>query len=278
MTNNSLSKTPYWDGNAKSFGVYVSKIEAYAKCMGAGDALDPVLMANCPTKSELAVIDVTNPTNMPLVELYKANKMLCAIIVLGQGKSHGIALLGKTKNDDYPNGLAYEFVAKAKKANKPSDASTMIELEIELEKLQLKGTRDFYNDVVGVLDKYEVTKTDHELLMLYCMNHTWISVIIDVEGEVLQGRFANGEELCIEVPDGFHEWYEGDVVLCMNVPLYGTKQAAYCFFKTFASRIKNMTYKQSFAWIGGKMGVFVALVDDVMVLGPPSLVEQVQHD
>jgi hypothetical protein len=70
----------------------------------------------------------------------------------------------------------------------------------------------------------------------------------------------------------------------MNVPLYGTKQAAYCFFKTFASRIKNMTYKQSkadpclyFAWISGEMVVFVAWVNDVMVLGPPSLVEQVQH-
>jgi len=46
-----------------------------------------------------------------------------------------------------------------------------------------------------------------------------------------------------------------------------------------------MTYKQSkadpclyFAWIGGKMVVFVTWVDGVMVLGPPSLVEQVQRD
>jgi hypothetical protein len=77
----------------------------------------------------------------------------------------------------------------------------------------------------------------------------------------------------------------GDVVLRMNVPLYRTKQAAYCFFKTFAARTKNMTYKQSkadpclyFAWIGGEMIVFVAWVDDIMVLRPPSLVEQVQHN
>ena len=128
--------------------------------------MDPVLMANCPTKSEFAVLDVTNPTNGPLVELYKANKKLCAIIALGQGKSHGIALLGKTKSSEFPNGLAHEFVAKAKKANKPSDASAMIELEAELDRLQLKGARDFYNDVVRVLDKYEVTKTDQELCML----------------------------------------------------------------------------------------------------------------
>jgi hypothetical protein len=143
--------------------MYISKIKPYAKFMGSGDALDLVLMVNCPIKSEFVVIDITNPTNMPLVELYKANKKLCAIIALGQGKSHGIALSVKTENDDYPNGLAYEFVAKAKKANKPSDTSIMIELEIELERLQLKGARDFYNDVVGILDKYEVTKTDHEL-------------------------------------------------------------------------------------------------------------------
>ena len=146
--------------------MYVSKIEAYAKFMGVGDLLDPVLMANCPTKSEFVVIDVMNPTNVPLVELYKANKKLCAIITLGQGKSHGIAQLGKAKSNDYPNGLAHEFVAKATKANKPSDMSTMIKLEFELEKLQLKGVRDFYNDVVGVLDKYEVTKMDHDLCML----------------------------------------------------------------------------------------------------------------
>jgi len=76
--------------------MYVSKIEAYAKFMGIGDALDHILMVNCPTKSEFVVIDTTNPTNMPLVELYKVNKKLCAIIALGQGKSHGIALLGKT--------------------------------------------------------------------------------------------------------------------------------------------------------------------------------------
>jgi len=71
----------------------------------------------------------------------------------------------------------------------------------------------------------------------------------------------------------------------MNVPLYGTNQAAYCFFKMFAGHVKNMTNKQSkanpclyFGWINGDMVVFVPWVDDVMVLGPPALVEQVQQD
>ena len=56
MTDNTLSKIPYWDGKAESFGVYVSKIKAYAEFMGVGDALDPVLMENCPTKSEFVAM------------------------------------------------------------------------------------------------------------------------------------------------------------------------------------------------------------------------------
>ena len=60
----------------------------------------------------------------------------------------------------------WEFVAKAKKANLPSDASTVIELEVELDRLQLRDTRYSYNDVYGVRDKYEVTKTNHKLFML----------------------------------------------------------------------------------------------------------------
>ena len=137
---------------------------------------------------------------MPLVELYKANKKLHTIIALEQGKSDGIALLGKMKNDDYPNGLAYEFVAKAKKANKPSDASTMIKVEVELEKLQLKDTRDVYNDVVGILEKYEVTKTDRKLCMLMmCKNHeTSYALLIRDE---LKSTSPNFDGLCNSVSE-----------------------------------------------------------------------------
>jgi predicted transport protein len=86
--------------------------------------------------------------------------------MLGQGKSHGMALLGKTKNDNFPNGLAWDFVSKAKKANKPSDASAVIGLEVELDCLQLRGMRVLYNDVIKVMDKYVVMKTDRNLFML----------------------------------------------------------------------------------------------------------------
>ena len=71
--------------------------------------------------------------------MYKANKKLYAIIVLGQGKSHRMALLSKTKSDDYPNRLAWEFNDKVKKANMPSEVSAAIEMDVELDQLQLKA-------------------------------------------------------------------------------------------------------------------------------------------
>jgi hypothetical protein len=38
----------------------------------------------------------------------------------------------------------------------------VIDMDIKLDQLQFKNARDFYNDVVGVMDKYEVKKTDQE--------------------------------------------------------------------------------------------------------------------
>ncbi len=77
------------------------------------------------------------------------------------------------------------------------------------------------------------------------------------------------------MPDGFKEHYSGDVVLHMNVPIYGTKQATYCFFKKFKKHVKNMMYEQSqadpclyFAWHENRLVILVAWVDDVMILGP----------
>jgi hypothetical protein len=115
---------------------------------------------------EFAAINAIRPESQILIDLCKANKKLWEIIVLDQDKCHRMTLLSKIKSDDYPNGLALEYINKVKKDNKPSDVSAVIKLELELERLQLKGMRDFYNVLVGVVDKYKVMKTEHEICML----------------------------------------------------------------------------------------------------------------
>ena len=88
----------------------------------------------------------------------------------------------------------------------------------------------------------------------------------------------------MEVPDGFKSYYSGDVVLRMNVLIYGTKQVAYCFFKTFKKHVRNITYEQSQAdpclyfASDNTLVILVAWVDDVMILGPHNMVEQAHQD
>ena len=59
----------------------------------------------------------------------------------------------------------------------------------------------------------------------------WIAVVEDVAGAFLQGEFTDGEVIYMEVPEGWEEYYDEDTVLLLNVPIYGTKQGAACFYK-----------------------------------------------
>ena len=152
MSKNSLSKISYWDKKAESLGVFIHKIQAYAKFIGVREGLNPILMMNCPTQLEYGAIDVVKPENQTLVDLYKANEKLCAIFALGHGKSHRTALLSKTKSENH-NRLELEIVRKAGKANWPSGVSTVINIVAGLDQLQPKGARNFDKEVVGVMDR-----------------------------------------------------------------------------------------------------------------------------
>jgi hypothetical protein len=49
MSKITLNKIPYWDGKAENFRLYISMIKGHVKFIGIGDALDLVLIENCPT-------------------------------------------------------------------------------------------------------------------------------------------------------------------------------------------------------------------------------------
>ena len=89
--------------------------------------------------------------------------------------------------------------------------------------------------------------------------------MIDAEGAFLQGRFVNGEVLYIKVPDGFKKYYGEDEVLRMNVPIYGTKQAAHCFYKALVEKVEDRKYSRSKAdpclyciWKNGRLAVMLS--------------------
>eukprot|EP00956_Cyclotella_meneghiniana_P028466 scaffold66266_cov46-Cyclotella_meneghiniana.AAC.1 len=67
-----------------------------------------------------------------------------------------------------------------------------------------------------------------------------------------------------DVPDGMEQFYGSrkDVVLQLLVPIYGTKQAANCFYETFVEKaVRNSDVYQCskaepclyYAWIDGRL-------------------------
>jgi hypothetical protein len=115
----------------------------------------------------------------------------------------------------------------------------------------------------------------------------WVVIIIDVEGAFLQGKFTNGEQMHIDVPDGMEKFYGSreDVVLLLNVPIYGTKQAAHCFYQTLVKEVKDRNYERSkadpclyFLRRNGRLAVMVSWVDDILALGHPEDVKQIESD
>ncbi len=131
-----MSTIPKWDGRAQTCPRYLSQLVALAEYHDCGDAMDEVEMVNCPTKTEYgAIIDKTANPGLAKATLYKANKRMCAIITLGQGSDYGLALMEKTKETDFPQGLAWKFVEAAMKKNKPNDTTAEMELDAALDKL-----------------------------------------------------------------------------------------------------------------------------------------------
>jgi hypothetical protein len=82
------------------------------------------------------------------------------------------------------------------------------------------------------------------LLTLVATNPKWEAWVIDIEGAFLQGDFRNNKKMYIEVPDGMEEYFgsKRDTVCEMLVPLYGTKQAAECFYKTLKKKVEKLGY------------------------------------
>jgi hypothetical protein len=122
-------------------------------------------------------------------------------------------------------------------------------------------------------------------MTLWAMNAKWIAAVLDVEGAFLQGKFKDGEELYMSIPQGWEEFYPGDVVLRMNVPIYGTKQAGACFYRTLVESIKERRYNRSkadpclyYVWRDGRLSLCLSWVDDILALGEKQDVERIQQD
>ncbi len=72
MSKSCLGKIPCQDKKAVSLELHVSKIKDFDKIMW--DALNPFLVINNPTQSELRTMDIAKPEDQTVAHLYKANE------------------------------------------------------------------------------------------------------------------------------------------------------------------------------------------------------------
>jgi len=196
-----MSTIPKWDGKDASFSRWSAKLTALAELHDCGDAFDKAEMRNCPTRSEYEAFDMTNlsDADKKKVKLYKANKKVCAMLILGQESDHGLAAIEKTKTSDHPHGVAWKVVETMMAKHKPNDASAEIQLDTDLNAIQFKCALTYYNDITAVLAKYNVAKSETDVIKIMAKkvgNSTFANLIIT---HLNSPNPDDLEELCNEI-------------------------------------------------------------------------------
>ena len=167
-SSSKTSSVPRWDGKKNTAGRYLAKIEAVTELNGLGDALDPTRMKECPTKLQYDSLSSSpnslDPTVKEKIRLYKTNVRVCAMIVIGQDSDHGLDHLNKTKSTDYPQGLAWKALKSMKSKEKPGDAAAEINFLNELNAVKFKNAKDYYNDIIAVKNRYDVSVSEKTLI------------------------------------------------------------------------------------------------------------------
>jgi hypothetical protein len=109
----------------------------------------------------------------------------------------------------------------------------------------------------------------------------WVGEILDIQGAFLHGEFDQGEEIHMEVPQGFEKHYDPMYyVLLLLKTIYGLKQSAFQFWKTILLCFSSMGFVRSkadpclyFKWSREGLVLWVSWIDDWLVMGPTDSVK-----
>jgi hypothetical protein len=116
------------------------------------------------------------------MKIYQKNKRMCALLVLAQGSSHGLAVINKTKTANCKYGRADRTMKSLLSKYSPSDTGAKIELEMALDKIPFMFANDYYNQVIATTAMYSVNMADLELCTLAgkkCHTSLYVKMILD---------------------------------------------------------------------------------------------------
>ena len=100
-------------------------------------------------------------------------------------------------------------------------------------------------------------------------------------GAFLYGEFEDGEEIYMEIPQGFERFYKVNSVLKLLRTLYGLVQAAMAFWRKVVLMFATIGFKQSkadpclfYEWSDHVLCLWISYIDDLAGAGHKTAVFQ----
>jgi hypothetical protein len=109
----------------------------------------------------------------------------------------------------------------------------------------------------------------------------WVGEILDVQGAFLHGEFDQGEEIHMELPQGFKKHYDPMYyVLLVLKTIYGLKQSVFQIWKAILLCFSSMGFVRRkadpclyFKWSHKGLVLWVSWINDCLVMGPTESVK-----
>ena len=109
---------------------------------------------------------LSKPEEVKKALLYRQNRKVCVILRLGYQTNQGTSLINKYKLDDFPHGVIFAIVNTTKIKHIPKDTIAKIEMDEKLEQLMFKRADDFQTQMLFMIAKFEISKSEIECVKL----------------------------------------------------------------------------------------------------------------
>lgn len=123
------------------------------------------------------------------------------------------------------------------------------------------------------------------IVLVLMLMAAWTGHLTDVNGAFLLGKFTDGEEIYMKVPQGFEKFYASDVLLKLKKTLYGLKQAAMAFWRELLKAMRSMGFTRStadpclyFKWTQDGLAIMASWIDDNLIVGNEKVVLATKND
>ena len=127
--------------------------------------------------------------------------------------------------------------------------------------------------------------TSIRVILVLMLMANWTANVVDVKGAFLHGEFTDGEEIFMEVPQGFEKHYPGNVVLRLLKTIYGLKQAAMAFWRMLLRCMQDMGMQRSTAdpclyydWTDLGLVIILSWIDDNLIVGSKQAVSVTKQE